>query len=124
MVYQVILDKNVTAEMMKQLKKGQLIFDKEVKINIISHLDGKSKNEVGIEVHSLSPAALVKLFEAVGLKVIQMDRVTFGGMTKKDLEEIGENSVLKSWVFENAPQRFFDQLPNKDSVYDKISYKL
>ena len=67
------------------LKKGQLIFDKEAKINIISHLDGKSKNEVGIEVHSLSPAALVKLFEAVGLKVIQMDRVTFGGMTKKDL---------------------------------------
>ncbi|MDB3862830.1 rRNA pseudouridine synthase, partial [Flavobacteriaceae bacterium] len=40
---------------------------------------------VGIEVHSLSPAALVKLFEAVGLKVIQMDRVTFGGLTKKDL---------------------------------------
>lgn len=85
MVYQIILDKNVTAEMMKQLKKGQLIFDKEAKINNISHLDGKSKNEVGIEVHSLSPAALVKLFEAVGLKVIQMDRVTFGGMTKKDL---------------------------------------
>ena len=53
--------------MMKQLKKGQLIFDKEAKINIISHLDGKSKNEVGIEVHSLSPAALVKLFEAYAM---------------------------------------------------------
>lgn len=85
MVYQVILDKNVTIEMIKQLKKGQLIFDKEAKINTISHLEGKSKNEVGIEVYSLSPAALVKLFEAVGLKVVQMDRVTFGGLTKKDL---------------------------------------
>ncbi|MDA8948971.1 S4 domain-containing protein [Flavobacteriaceae bacterium] len=85
MVYQVILDKNVTSEMIQQLKKGQVVFDKEAKINAISHLDGKSKNEVGIEVHSLSPAALVKLFEAVGLKVIQMDRVTFGGLTKKDL---------------------------------------
>jgi 23S rRNA pseudouridine2605 synthase len=85
MIYQVILDKTVTAEMMKQLKKGQLVFGKEAKINAISHLEGKSKNEVGIEVHSLSPAALVKLFEGVGLKVVQMDRVTYGGMTKKDL---------------------------------------
>ena len=85
MVYQVILDKNVTSEMIQQLKKGQVVFDKEAKIYAISHLDGKSKNEVGIEVRSLSPAALVKLFEAVGLKVIQMDRVTFGGLTKKDL---------------------------------------
>lgn len=85
MVYQVILDKNVTTEMIKQLKKGQLVFDKEAKINTISHLEGKSKNEVGIEVYSLSPAALVKLFDAVGLKVVQMDRVTFGGLTKKDL---------------------------------------
>ena len=36
-------------------------------------------------MYSLSPAALVKLFDAVGLKVVQMDRVTFGGLTKKDL---------------------------------------
>lgn len=85
MVYHVILDKNVTSEMIKLLKKGQIIFDKETKINTISHLDGKSKNEVGIEVHSLSPAAILKLFDDVGLKVIQMDRVTFGGLTKKDL---------------------------------------
>jgi len=85
MVYQVILDKSVTTDMIKELKKGHVIFDKDTKINTISHLEGKSKNEVGIEVHSLSPAALVKLFDAVGLKVIQMDRVTFGGLTKKDL---------------------------------------
>ena len=85
MVYQVILNKNVTPEIVKQLKKGHIVFDKEAKINNISHLEGKSKNEVGIEVHSLSPAALTKLFDFLGLKVIQMDRATFGGLTKKDL---------------------------------------
>jgi 23S rRNA pseudouridine2605 synthase len=85
MVYQVILDKNVTPEKIIQLKKGHLVFDKEVKINTISHLEGKSKNEIGIEVHSLTPAVLVKLFEVVGLKVLQMDRVTFAGLTKKEL---------------------------------------
>ena len=85
MVYQVILNKNITPEIVKQLKKGHIVFDKEAKINNISHLEGKSKNEVGIEVHSLSPAALTKLFDSLGLKVIQMDRATFGGLTKKDL---------------------------------------
>jgi len=38
-----------------------------------------------VEVHSLSPAVMVKLFAAVGAKVIQMDRVVYGGLTKKDL---------------------------------------
>ena len=40
---------------------------------------------MGIEVHSLSPAVIVKLFAAVGCKVINMDRVIYGGLTKKDL---------------------------------------
>ena len=41
--------------------------------------------EVGVEVHSLSPAIMVKLFSTVGVKVIQMDRVIYGGLSKKDL---------------------------------------
>ena len=85
MIYQVLLDKNVTSEMMKQLKEGQVVFEKKQKINEISHMDGKSKKEVGIEVHSLSPAIIVKLFAAVGCKVVLLDRVTYAGLTKKEL---------------------------------------
>ena len=85
MVYQVVLDKNVTAQMMNQLKEGQMGYDKMQKINKISQVEGKSKKEVGIEVHSLSPAVIVKLFSAIGCKVISMDRVIYGGLTKKDL---------------------------------------
>ena len=36
-------------------------------------------------MHSLSPAIMVKLFSTVGVKVIQMDRVIYGGLSKKDL---------------------------------------
>jgi 23S rRNA pseudouridine2605 synthase len=71
--------------MMEKLKTGQLVFEKMQKVSVISHIQGKSKKEVGVEVHSLSPAVLVKLFAAVGAKVIQMDRVVYGGMTKKEL---------------------------------------
>ena len=85
MIYQVLLDKNVTTDMMRQLKEGQMVFEKTQKINEVSHMDGKSKKEVGIEVHSLSPAIIVKLFEAVGCKVVLLDRITYAGLTKKEL---------------------------------------
>jgi len=85
MIYQVLLDKNVTSAMMKHLKEGQIVFEKKQKFNAISHMDGKSKKEVGIEVHSLSPAIIVKLFAAVGCKVVLLDRVTYAGLTKKEL---------------------------------------
>ena len=85
MVYKVVLDKNVTSEMMKQLKQGQIVFEKTYKITAISHVDGKTKKEVGIEVHSISPSIIVKIFAAVGLNVILIDRVVFGGLTKKEL---------------------------------------
>jgi 23S rRNA pseudouridine2605 synthase len=85
MIYQVLLDKNVTSEMMKHLKEGQVVFEKKQKLNAISHMDGKSKKEVGIEVHSLSPAIIVKLFAAVGYKVVLLDRITYAGLTKKEL---------------------------------------
>ena len=85
MIYQVVLDQNITKEMMDKLKEGQIVFDKFQKVNIISNIHGKSKKEVGVEVHSLSPAIMVKLFSTVGVKVIQMDRVIYGGLSKKDL---------------------------------------
>ena len=85
MIYQVVLDQNITKETMNKLKEGQIVFDKLQKVNVISHVQGKSKKEVGIEVHSLSPAIIVKLFDKVGVKVIQMDRVIYGGLSKKDL---------------------------------------
>jgi 23S rRNA pseudouridine2605 synthase len=85
MVYQVLLDQAVTKEMMDKLKSGQRVFEEIQKVDAISHISGKTRNEVGVEVHSLSPAVMVKLFAAVGAKVIQMDRVVYGGLTKKDL---------------------------------------
>jgi 23S rRNA pseudouridine2605 synthase len=85
MIYQVVLDQNVTKEMMDTMKAGQVVFEKMQKVTAISHIQGKSKKEVGVEVHSISPAVLVKLFAVVGAKVVQMDRVVYGGMTKKEL---------------------------------------
>ena len=103
MIYQVLLDKNVTSAMMKHLKEGQIVFEKKQKFNAINHMDGKSKKEVGIEVHSLSPAIIVKLFAAVGCKVVLLDRVTYAGLTKKE--------QLANRIYKNTGLMTDDVLP-------------
>ena len=85
MVYQVLLDQNITKEIIDKLKAGKIINNKTQKVKVISYLQGKSKNEIGVEVNSLNPTSLDKLFEIVGLNVIQMDRIAYGSLTKKDL---------------------------------------
>ncbi|OUW35038.1 MAG: hypothetical protein CBD39_02525 [Flavobacteriaceae bacterium TMED179] len=85
MIYQVLTDQNITKGMMDKLKDGQMVFEKIQKVTSISFIQGKSKKEVGVEVHSLSPSVMFKLFATIGLKILQMDRVTYGGLTKKDL---------------------------------------
>jgi 23S rRNA pseudouridine2605 synthase len=85
MIYKVILDKNIDTDSLKKLKEGVRVFDKEYKIAGISHIEGKSKNEIGVEVDGLNPAILVKLFASVDRKVLQVDRVVIGGLTKKEL---------------------------------------
>ena len=79
------MDKNIDTDSLKKLKEGVRVFDKEYKIAGISHIEGKSKNEIGVEVDGLNPAILVKLFASVDRKVLQVDRVVIGGLTKKEL---------------------------------------
>ena len=48
----------------------------------ISTLD---KNEVGIEIHIGKNRIVRKIFEKIGFKVIKLDRVLFGMLTKQNL---------------------------------------
>ena len=85
MVYKVIFNERVTKQIINKLKVGQMVYNKLLKIKDISHINGKPKNEVGLEVNSIGTSELVKLFSICGLKVILIDRVIYGSLTKKDL---------------------------------------
>jgi 23S rRNA pseudouridine2605 synthase len=51
----------------------------------ISYLENKPKNEIGIDLRQGSDKSLRNLLEKQGLAVQRLDRVTYGGLTKKDL---------------------------------------
>ena len=51
----------------------------------ISFTNEDSHNEVGIEIHSGKNRIVRRIFEALGYKVIKLDRVFFAGLTKKGL---------------------------------------
>ena len=85
MVYKVVLNENVTRQTINKLKIGQMVYNKLLKIKDIAHINGRPKNEVGLEVNSIGTSELVKLFSICGLKVVLIDRVIYGSLTKKDL---------------------------------------
>lgn len=85
-LYHVQLDKNVKAEDLKQLVEGVELEDGVMAADVVSYVgDGKEKREVGIEIHSGKNRVVRRLFEALGYKVLKLDRVVFAGLTKKDL---------------------------------------
>jgi 23S rRNA pseudouridine2605 synthase len=43
------------------------------------------KNEIGLETNSVKAHVVQRMFKSLGYEVEKLDRVVFGGLTKKDL---------------------------------------
>lgn len=84
-IYHVVLDKNVSAADMKKIADGLTLEDGPVQVDEVSYIDGASKKEVGIEIHSGRNRIVRRIFQHLGYDVIKLDRVIFAGLTKKDL---------------------------------------
>jgi 23S rRNA pseudouridine2605 synthase len=84
-IYHVFLDKNLTRADMDQISAGIQLDDGEIHADAISFTNEDSHNEVGIEIHSGKNRIVRRIFEALGYKVIKLDRVFFAGLTKKGL---------------------------------------
>jgi 23S rRNA pseudouridine2605 synthase len=85
-IYHVVLDKNLKGPDMQKIAKGIELEDGLIKINAISYAQGAtSKNEIGLEIHSGKNRVIRRIFESLGYRVAKLDRVTFAGLTKKDI---------------------------------------
>ena len=84
-IYHVHLDKNVTAHDMQQIAEGIMLDDGEIKADDVQYADPVDKKQVGIEIHSGKNRIVRRIFEALGYKVLKLDRVQFAGLTKKNL---------------------------------------
>ncbi|MCK5847504.1 MAG: rRNA pseudouridine synthase [Bacteroidales bacterium] len=85
-VYHVFLDKPLTKYDMTEIVKGFELEDGPINVDKISYVDGdRTKKEVGIQIHSGRNRIVRRIFEHLDYEVTKLDRVVFGGLTKKDL---------------------------------------
>lgn len=84
-MYHVTLDKRVSKEHLTNLLNGILLEDGTTKFDAAEFVEGGEGKEIGVELHSGKNRIVRRSFEAMGYKVMKLDRVTFAGLTKKDL---------------------------------------
>lgn len=84
-IYQVSLDKPVKFEDLNKIKEGIVIERKKILADAVSHIEGKPKSEVGIQLKSGKSGLVQQIFSHLKYEVMFLDRVSYAGLTKKDL---------------------------------------
>ncbi len=85
-LYHVGLDKKVTKADMNKLVEGVTLEDGVSSVDKVFYFkDGEDKKQINIELHSGKNRIIRRLMEALGYTVVKLDRISFAGLTKKDL---------------------------------------
>jgi 23S rRNA pseudouridine2605 synthase len=84
-IYHATLDQKFTAGDMDALRRGVALEDGTVRPDEVDWVTGEDKSHVGIRLHSGRNRIVRRMFEALGYKVVRLDRVLFAGLTKKGL---------------------------------------
>lgn len=83
-IYHVELDKNLSIEDFDKIVAGIELKDGLMKPDEVAFV-GDSKKEIGITIHSGKNRIVRRLFEHLGYSIEKLDRVSYAGLTKKDL---------------------------------------
>jgi 23S rRNA pseudouridine2605 synthase len=84
-IYQVTLDRSFKHEDLMAIRNGIVIDREPVDVTAVSFVEGGKNNEIGIEIHSGKDNIVPRIFDHLSYEVKILDRVAFGGLTKKDL---------------------------------------
>lgn len=85
-IYHVTLDRKLSGEDMQAIIDGIRLEEGVAVIDSISFIEGKPKNEVGIEIHIGWNRVIRRIFQRLGYEVESLDRVMFAGLTKKNVK--------------------------------------
>ena len=105
-IYHVFLDKLVEEDDMDKMRAGVVLEDGRFKVDVMNHVvEQPDGTEVGVQTHSNRNQIIKRIFEHLGYKVLKIDRVLMGPLTKKDLprgkwrhltdREVGALKMLK-----------------------------
>ena len=84
-IYHVVLNKDLRSADLKKIQEGVVLDEKPVRVHEISFIDNAPKREVGIEIYSSKNKVVNRIFEHLEYEVVKIDRVSYAGLTKKDL---------------------------------------
>jgi 23S rRNA pseudouridine2605 synthase len=85
-IYHVETDKAVKKGDLQKMIEGIELEDGTVTVDEALYVEGSlSKKEVGVVLHSGKNRVVRRIFEALGYEVVKLDRVSFAGLTKKNL---------------------------------------
>ena len=84
-IYHITLNKQLKSIDLKKIKDGIVVDKSSLLIDSISYVKGEEKTEVGIELKSNKRNIVKTIFETLGYKIIKLDLVFFGGLTKRNI---------------------------------------
>lgn len=98
-IYHVGLDKPLKDQDLKKIANGIRLEDGVVEVEEISYTDGGNKREIGLKLFGNKDAVVKRIFESMGYEIVMLDRVVFGGLTKKDIprgswRKLGKQEVI------------------------------
>lgn len=85
-IYEVRLDQAVTKQQLDKIAGGITLEDGFIQPDAVAYADAKDKSVVGIEIHSGRNRIVRRIFEHLGFKVKNLDRVMYGIFTKKNVD--------------------------------------
>ena len=84
-VYAVTLDKPLTRHHFEEILKGVPLEDGVANIDVLAYSDANDHTQIGVELHTGRNRIVRRIFEHFGYDVKALDRVTFAGLTKKNV---------------------------------------
>ncbi len=97
-LYHAVLNRALTKNDLDKIREGLMLEDGKAEVDAINHLEGEAKDQVMIEIHIGKNRIVRRIFEQLGYQVEKLDRVFYGGLTKKDLPRSGYRSLTQQEV--------------------------
>ena len=83
--YEVQLDQDIKPQDLKKIRDGLELEDGLAPVLGVDYVRGKTKRDVGIEIHIGRNRIVRRIFAHLGYTVEKLDRTYYAGLTKKDL---------------------------------------
>lgn len=85
-VYHVTLNRPLEKNDFDRILKGITLEDGPASVDVLAYADAKDKTQIGVEIHSGRNRIVRRIFEHLKYDVKNLDRVTFAGLTKKNVD--------------------------------------